>query len=163
MEQALAQTGDFLRTVVRHLHVTEFDQLRMASTTCRDLCLPLERQVLRLSFNRLSIAGEWTRLAMRDIMLPNQWSTLRNLVGWVADGWAGESIDALFQRLAEVQQVLLHRDCLATLCTLPNQVVTPAIEQIQSIGQTNLELIIPYLDLDIFLLHQRNHLIKPDT
>ena len=102
MEQALAQTGDFLRTVVRHLHVTEFDQLRMASTTCRDLCLPLERQVLRLSFNRLSIAGEWTRLAMRDIMLPNQWSTLRNLVGWVADGWAGESIDALFQRLAEV-------------------------------------------------------------
>ena len=102
MEQASAGIGDFLRIVVRHLHVTEFDQLCMASTTFRALCLPCERQVLRLSICRLSFAGEFTRLVMRDILQEEQWATLRNLVGWLADGWAGESIDALFHRLAEI-------------------------------------------------------------
>ena len=105
MEQASAETGDFLRTVVRHLHVTEFDQLRIASTTFRALCLPCERQVLRLSICRLSFAGEFTRLVMRDILQEEQWATLRNLVGWLANGWAGESIDSLRARLEEVRDI----------------------------------------------------------
>ena len=93
---------DFI-LVIDCLEMPDFDRLRATASSENEFLCRWEPLMLRLTVQRLSVAGQMTYGVLQDLLQPQNWTYLDNVAGWLHNGSIGRGLNTLQERLTSIQ------------------------------------------------------------